>query len=408
MQQGQRGSFQLMKSLNRSIILNKIRVDGPISRADIAKETTLTPPTVSNMVKELLSSKMVVEIRQGESSGGRKPTLLTINSEGSYLIGLDIGPKYLRCISTDLMGNILSSSIEPIPFPITNERLLEVVKHQVGVIIDFHKGDSRKLIGIGIGMHGVVNVNLGEALYAPSLQLRNIPLKKELEATFNTIVFVENDARVMALGEMWFGNGTTSNHSITINIGRGIGAGIIINGKLFHGEHFIAGEIGHMTIDISGGKCSCGNYGCLESVAAGPAIAERVKRELSLGKKSIITDLINNDLDRIDGRLVFEAAQKGDQLCEEILQQTGRYLGIGLTNLIHIINPQQIVLAGGVSKAGDFIINSLIETIEQRVLTLDAKKTEIRVSKFEDYATAIGAITLILEHLFSPSSTIGS
>ncbi|MBD8070482.1 ROK family transcriptional regulator [Bacillus sp. PS06] len=404
MQQGQRGSFQLMKSLNRSIILNKIRVDGPISRADIAKETTLSPPTVSNIVKELLTTELVVEISQGESSGGRKPTLLSINSNGFFLIGLDIGPKYLRSISTDLSGEILTSFIEPIPFPVTNEGLLDVVKQQINMILDVHQSDSKKLIGIGIGMHGVVKVDTGESLYAPSLQLRHIPLKMELESEFNTIVFVENDARVMALGEMWFGKRTQYNHSITVNIGRGIGAGVIIGGQLFHGEHFIAGEIGHMTIDIGGARCSCGNYGCLETVAAGPAIAERVKRELAMGTSSLITDMVGNDLDQIDGQLVYEAAKKGDTLCLEILKQTGRYIGIGLTNLIHIINPQQIVLAGGVSKAGHLILDSIIETIEQRVLTQAAKKTEIRLSEFADNATAIGAITLILEHLFSPTS----
>ncbi|WP_078544257.1 ROK family transcriptional regulator [Litchfieldia alkalitelluris] len=401
---GQRGSFQLMKSLNRSIILNHIRLSGAISRADIAKETTLTPPTVSNIVKELLDTKLVVEISEGVSSGGRKPTLLAINSREFHLIGLDIGPKYLRSIATDLNGNILYSKTTEIPTPITNDRLLDFIIHQIEQILMLYTKERDQFIGIGVGMHGVVNVDKGESLYAPSLNLRNIPIKNKLEDKFGLTVFVENDARVMALAELWFGKGTTSENSITVNIGRGIGAGIIINGKLFYGDHFIAGEIGHMTIDIGGIKCSCGNYGCLEAIAGGPAIAERVKRELSIGKKSIITELVKDNFDLITGKLVHEAAKSGDILCIDILKETGRYIGIGLTNLIHIINPGKIILTGGVSKASDFLLESIIDTMEQRVLTASAKNTEIVVSEFEDYGTAIGAITLILEHLFSPAS----
>ena len=399
--QGVRGSFQLMKSLNRSIILNKIRSNGPISRADIAKETTLTPPTVSNIVKELITSGLVIETTQGASSGGRKPTLLVINAKNFYIIGIDVGPTTIRIISTDLNGEILDSSHTSIPSPITNERLLNLLIQEIQSVLIKHQDEKGKFIGIGVGMHGVVDVKKGLSLFAPSLQLRNIPIKQVLEEEFNLEVFVENDARVMALGETWFGKGHELGNVITVNVGRGIGAGIVIDGKLFYGEHFIAGEIGHMTIDLSGAKCSCGNYGCLETVAAGPAIAERARKEISIGNSSILKDWTNNNLDQINGKLVFEAAKAGDQLSTEILKQTGIYLGIGLTNLIHIVNPKRIVIGGGVSKSGEFLLNSLKETIKSRALTQSAKETEIVVSDFGDFGAAVGAITLVLDHIFS-------
>jgi len=405
MQHGQRGSFQLMKSLNRAIILNKIRIHGPISRADIAKETTLTPPTVSNIVKELIETGLVIETTQGESKGGRKPTLLVINADSFYIIGVDIGPKVIRIIITDLTGTIINSNTKEIPTPLTNKQLIEVVKTEIRQLLHMYPNSLEKFIGIGVGMHGMVDVANGVSLFAPSLGLKDIPIKTVLEEEFYMTVLVENDARVMALGESWFGKGNEGDNTITINVGQGIGAGIVIDGNLFHGDHYIAGEIGHMTIDISGVRCSCGNYGCLETVAAGPAIAQRAKREISIGKESILRSMVNNDLSKITGKLVHEAAKKGDSLSIAVLRETGLYLGIGLTNLIHIINPKRIVIGGGVSKAGDFVLQSIRETIQNRALTKAAKETEIVISDFGDYGTAIGAVTLVLDYLFSASQS---
>jgi N-acetylglucosamine repressor len=406
MQQGQRGSFQLMKSLNRSIILNKIRLEGPISRATIAKETKLTPPTVSSIVKELIEAGIVIESNQGESSGGRKPTMLIINYTNFYVIGFDIGPVHMRVVMTDLKGNMIEYSKENLPVPVTNDSLLQLLKEKIQQILTIYKDEEEKFIGIGIGIHGVVDVKNGVSLYAPSLKLRNIPIKETLEQEFGMIVSVENDARVMALGESWLGSGNGDSNVVTVNIGRGIGAGIVINGKLFYGEHFIAGEIGHMTIDIGGPICSCGNYGCLEAMAAGPAIAKRAIKEISIGKESILRSLVDNDLEKIDGKLVHEAAIQGDPLSIDILKQTGRILGIGLTNLIHIMNPKRIVLSGGVANAEQYIIDNIKETIKNRALTNSAKDTEISLSKLGEYGTAIGAVALILSTLFTSTSNL--
>jgi N-acetylglucosamine repressor len=406
MQQGLRGSFQLMKSLNRSIILNKIRLEGPISRAAIAKDTNLTPPTVSSIVKELIEAGIVIESIQGESSGGRKPTMLIINHKNFYVIGLDIGPVQVRVIMTDLKGNMIEYSKDNLPVPVSNDSLLQLMIGKIRQILTKYKDEEEKFIGIGIGIHGVVDVKNGISLFAPGLKLRNIPIKETLEKEFGMIVSVENDARVMALGESWLGSGNGDSNVVTVNIGRGIGAGIVINGKLFYGEHFIAGEIGHMTIDIGGPICSCGNYGCLEAMAAGPAIAKKAVKEISIGKESILRSMVDNDLDKIDGKLVYDAAVQGDPLSIDILKQTGMILGIGLTNLIHIMNPKRIILGGGVANAEQYIVDPIKETIKNRALTSSAKDTEISLSKLGEYGAAIGAVSLILSTLFTSTSTI--
>lgn len=401
------GSFQLMKSLNRSLILNTIRTSSPISRAEIAKRTKLTPPTVSNLVKELLDSELIIESTQGESSGGRKPTMLELNHSQFFIIGLDVGPCKIKAVLTDLRASILSSIEMTIPVQINHLGLLEHMSESIKALLAHHPTDREKLIGIGVGMHGMVDVTKGISLFAPILQLRNIPIKEHLEKTFNMPVRVENDVRAMAIGEAWFGAGRGATSVVCMNVGRGIGAGILFNEKLMHGASFLAGEIGHMTIDLDGPKCSCGNYGCLQALAAGPYIAERAAKELAIGRDSLLKGMVTGDLSALTGEQIHQAAKRGDELSIDILCQTGIYLGIGINNLINILNPDRIIIGGGVSKAGAFVLDSVRSTISQRALTDKAKETDIRISELGDHATAIGAASLLLTELFSAHATGG-
>ncbi|MFJ7467852.1 ROK family transcriptional regulator [Peribacillus frigoritolerans] len=400
-----RGSFKLMKSINRSLILNIIREKGPISRADIAKLTKLTPPTVSSFVKELLEAEIVIERNLGESSGGRKPTLLTLSEDMFHVIGMDVGSQNIKTILTGITGKVIKKSIVPLPAQTTNETLLSLMIDSVSGILDHTKIDEEKIVGIGVGMHGIVDVEEGSSVFAPNLNLQDIPIKKVLEERFNMMVKVENDGRAMSLGELWFGNGAGIDSFVCINVGRGIGAGIIINGKLYHGSHFISGEIGHMIIDIDGPQCTCGNYGCLQTFASGPSIVEWVKKEMRLGHSSLLTTMTKGDLEKVTGELIYSSALEGDTLCKTALQQAGRYLGVGITNLIHTVNPRRIIIGGGVSNAGDLIMDNIIHTVNQRALTNPAKQTEIILSKFGDDATAMGAVALILAELFTSRNT---
>ncbi|MCM3574452.1 ROK family transcriptional regulator [Mesobacillus subterraneus] len=395
------GSFQLMKSLNRSVILNLIRERGPISRAEIAKVTKLTPPTVSNLVKELLQTEIIMEQSLGESSGGRKPTMLTLNSSMFHVVGLDLGSHHLKATLTNINGKMIKKESVPIPVGVTKEDLLKLMADCVNLIKNEAGINEENIIGIGVAMHGIVDVEKGLSVFAPNLNLQEIPIKEYLEEQFNMIVKIENDARAMSLGEQWFGNGAGVDSLVSINVGRGVGAGIIINGKLFHGQNFISGEIGHMVIDINGPKCTCGNYGCLQTFTSGPSIAENAAKELRLGQQSSLATLSEGDLSKITGEMIYDAAVAGDALSQNILAQAGRYLGIGVTNLIHIVNPKRIIIGGGVSNAGDFLLDNLKDTIKQRALTSSAKETEIVISKFGEDASVMGAVALILTELFS-------
>jgi N-acetylglucosamine repressor len=377
----QRGTFQLMKSVNKSIILNKIRTSEPISRAQIAKQTKLTPPTVSSIVKELIEQDMVRESDLGESKGGRKPTMLLINHEAFYVIGVDAGPDSIHCILTNLSGEIIDRAESKLEANLSNAKFLEILINSIHVL--FRSINNRdKIIGIGVAMHGVVEVGTGTSLIAPNLKLSNIPIKTELEKEFGLLVKVENDARAMALGESWFGDHGELTSMMAVNLGLGVGAGIVLNGKLYHGAENIAGEIGHMAIDMNGDVCECGNPGCLQTFVSGPAIAKRANRKT--------------------GEEVFQLATSGDQDAIEVLGETGLILGIGLTNLIHIINPELVVIGGGVSKSSAFILPTILSTIEKRALTMKAKRTRIVISELGDDATLLGAVALLLVELFEP------
>lgn len=391
------GTFQWMKSVNKSLILNKIRTCAPISRAQIAKETKLTPPTVSSNVKSLIEEGMVIESELGESQGGRKPKMLLINNDGFYVIGIDIGTKRIKCVISDLSGNITTRIARELTFPITEEEFINYLKESVYLLLSSAKINTDKIIGIGIAMHGVVEIETGIALFAPNLGITNIPIKAELEAEFQLDVKVENDARAMALGESWFGNHGEVDNMLSVNIGRGVGAGIVFEGKLFHGDHDTAGEIGHMTIDINGEICECGNRGCFQTFVTGSAIA--MQAEKMLKEHNIAMDKYSP----LSGRKVYELAVAGNDKFTEVLDNTGRIIGIGLTNLIHIISPTKIVLGGGVTKAEEFILPSIRESIANRALSPQAKETKVVISELGEDASISGAIALVLEDIFEPN-----
>jgi glucokinase-like ROK family protein len=401
----QTGSFQWMKSLNKSTILNIIRLYGPISRAEIAKMTKLTPPTVTNIVNELLKDQLIIESDLGESTGGRKPIMLKINSTRFYVIGIYARAKKLDAAVANLDGEVVYEYSRRLQERLDVNAFLESLKEIAQEALAAAKRDEKRVLGIGVGMHGLVDPYRGESIYAPHLNLRQVPIKKFLEEELDLLVEVENDVRALALAESWFGQGRDLANFISVNIGSGIGAGIILDHELYHGASYAAGEIGHTTIDIDGPLCSCGNYGCLEALAAGPAMVERAKRAICLGRQSVLSDKVSGNLNCITGELIYEAAVEGDSLAKEILADTGRYLGIGLANLINTFNPSRIILHGGVTRAGHFILEPLKQTVQTRALGRQAEPVSIVVSQLGKQATLIGAFTLVLKKIFAPGPT---
>ncbi|MCA9766480.1 MAG: ROK family transcriptional regulator [Carnobacterium sp.] len=383
-----RGTFQLMKSVNKSTILNKIRLCEPLSRAKIAQETGITPPTVSSIVKELIAENLVEESILGESRGGRKPTMLLIKRNGHYIIGIDAGSNVIKGVATDLVGTILSETEIKILPHISKEYFLQTLK-EVARTIFSGIDDKKKIVGIGVAMHGVVDVSAGVSLYSSNSGLRDIPIKEELEKEFNVMVMVENNSRTMALGEYWFGDHEEVDSFVAINIGRGVGSGIVDKGRLYYGAQDIAGEMGHMVMDLDGRLCSCGNRGCFETFVTGDAIVNRAKEQIKDAPEGLTAEEV----------YLYAKENKSDYLA--ILEETGQLIGIGVVNLIHMLNPNKIVLGGGVLNSEEFLMPAIHRTIQERALTEKARKnTNIEVSMLGKNATILGAVALLLSEIF--------
>lgn len=401
-QEFETGSFHRMKSLNKSTIMNVIRLQGPISRAEIAKLTKLTPPTVTNIVGELLESGLVIESELGESSGGRKPIMLRIDSSRYTVIGVYAGAKRVRAVMATLDGQVVLHGEERIPPEPDAETFLSIVIRVIRQLVEKTDLAAHSVLGIGIGMHGLVDPYQGISIFAPNLNLRNISVRESVEKEFALPVEVENDVRALALGESWFGQGKGLANFICVNVGTGVGAGIYLEGRLYHGASYTAGEMGHTTIDVQGPKCSCGNYGCLEAIVSGPAIAARAKQAIAAGRQTRLTQW-QEESQAITGELVYRAALEGDELSLELLSETGRYLGIGLANLINTLNPSRIIMSGGVSRAGHFVLEPLRETVTARALQSSAAAVTIVTSQLGEHAMEIGAVTLFLAKMFTPA-----
>ena len=385
------GSFQWMKSVNKSTILNVIRLQGPIARAEIAKVTRLTPPTVTNIVAELLYENMVLESDLGKSTGGRKPILLKINASAFQVVGVHAGEKKVRVISANLNGKIGKSVQLPIRKGISSVQYLCLIKEAVRQVL---KRDERKgppLLGIGVGVFGWMDEKCGTSLSA---------ISHELKQTFGVPVEIESDIRALAMGESWFGQGKGVSDFICVQIGSHVKAGLIMNDRLIQGHSLIAGALGHMMVDVKGPSCRCGNHGCLEAFASTPGMMAHIQERLDKGEDSLLQRY--RDTQRLNLRSVLKAAELGDMLSLDILSGTGRLLGVGLANLVHLLNPSKIILSGDVVTAGPVLWSSLRKEVERRTQGIPKSDVQIVLSELGVHAREMGSLALILKRLFEP------
>ncbi len=246
-------------------------------------------------------------------------------------------------------------------------------------------------LGIGIGSPGPLDRRSGTVLETPNLGWRNFPLRDLIANGIGLEAVLDNDANCAALGEYWQGAGRNVRNLIAVTLGTGIGGGIVLDGQVFHGASDVAGEVGHMTIDSTGRKCNCGNYGCLEAYASGPAIAARALEGLEAGAASVLPSLVDDALDRITAETVYEAIVEGDLYAKEVMRETAKFLGTGLANLINLLNPDMIVISGGVTKAGEHLLDPLRSEVRRRAFREGFERCEIVTSELGGMAGVVGA-----------------
>lgn len=251
--------------------------------------------------------------------------------------------------------------------------------------------DADAIVGIGVGSPGPLDRATGTVIETPNLGWRNFPLRDLVANAIGLPAELDNDANAATIGEWWVGAGRNVESVVGVTLGTGIGGGIVLGGKLFHGASDVAGEVGHMSIDSTGRKCKCGNYGCLEAYASGPAIAARAIEGLETGEQSILPDLVDGELSRITAETVYEAVVAGDAYAQEVMRDTAKFLGSGLANLINILNPEMIVISGGVTRAGERLLEPLRNEVRRRAFRPAFEKCRIVTSELGSMAGVIGA-----------------
>jgi N-acetylglucosamine repressor len=392
------GSFQLMKKINKTLVLDIIRQHAPISRAKIAKMTKLTPPTVTNLVRDLLNMGMIKEAGRTDSTGGRKAINLQINAQACYIIGVNIGVSRCSVVIADLQAKITTREQENLT-TLPGSSIMDTAIRTIERAIVSSNVPQDKLIGMGVGMHGLVNSDSGIAVFAPNFGLRNIAVKQILEDKFGIPVYMDNNVRVMELGESWLAHGKDVDNFVFLNVGMGIGAGVVLNQEVYRGMSESEGEIGQTTIVEDGPQCNCGNYGCLEALAAGPAITKRVIAAMREGARSSLTRRVQKMSD-ITAYMIYEEAVQGDELSKQIIENTGKYLGIGVANLINMFNPEKVILGGSIFRAGDMLLEPLVQTAMLRAMEVPASHVTIQRTALGRDVGAIGAATLVYRNIF--------
>ncbi|MCY3600312.1 MAG: ROK family glucokinase [Gemmatimonadetes bacterium] len=247
------------------------------------------------------------------------------------------------------------------------------------------------IVGVGMGAPGPLDRETGTVIETPNLGWRNFPLRDLIAKGTGLEAELDNDANAATLGEWWRGAGRGVDNLVGITLGTGIGGGIVLDGELYHGASDAAAEIGHMTIDSTGRKCACGSYGCLEAYASGPAIAARAVEGLKAGAESMLLDLVDGDLRAVTAEAVSDAIVAGDQYAADVMRETAGYLGTGLANLINILNPEMIVVSGGVTRAGKHLFDPLRREVRKRALQPAAEACRIVRTELGGLAGVIGA-----------------
>lgn len=396
-----------MARLNRKNVLKIIQEMGPINKAKISKLTGLSVPTVMNISDNFEKQKLIRNVGKGESTGGKRPVMLEFVADAHHIMGIDIGRDRVKMVIMTMDATVKAEH----SFSVTEEKMKEPEDYfdEIGSEAENMLAKyEHQIMGIGIAMPGILDCERKNVLFSPDFnwknlrleeilmkQIRNRYLNKYLEDHY--MVMIENATRSCALGEYIFGAARESEYMLGINLGHGIGGAFIDHGKIVSGMSGSSGEFGHMVMNPNGPVCDCGNRGCLEAISSGNAIAKRMELEINKGKNSLITKL-TDDINKIEAKDVFTAAKQQDELSVSIIDHAIHTLGIAIANCINLMDPDMIILAGGLTKSSDYFIDALKEVVRQNKMEYSGRNTKIRIAKLGEFGTAIGAATLVYQH----------
>ncbi|WP_426510868.1 ROK family protein [Dactylosporangium sp. McL0621] len=377
----------VMREVNRSLVLALVKEGGPVSRASIARSTTLAKPTVSAIVDELIAEGLVREIGPGSTavSGGRPPILLEFNARSLLVVGVHIGARRTTIAIGDATGEEIVRS--ELATPGLGTAPAEVLRQVAAEALDAIAGaglKGAKIAAVGAVLPGLTDFHAGVCLLAPNLGWRDVPVRDLLAAALHDApVYVHNAGQAAAVAENLEGAGERVGDLALLYTGTGLSAGILSDGRVFHGVGGTAGEIGHNAVPGNAEPCNCGKIGCLETLASGPAIVRAAQRA---------------GLDGLDAREVTAAAHNGDAVARGVIEEVGEHLGLAASWLINAYNPALVVVGGGLAAIGDLLLDPLRAAAARHTLAPALRGVEIRASKLGPDAEVRGAVLLALQH----------
>jgi Transcriptional regulator/sugar kinase len=317
-----------------------------------------------------------------------------------YLVGVDIGGTNIKLALVDKKARLIGKrSFSTTSFK-GKKALIDGLVDQVKDLISSQGLKKKDIIGVGIGAPGAVDIRTGTVHYLTNIpDWREVPLGSILKKRLGLPVFVDNDVNVMALGEARFGSGIGAVNMLCITLGTGVGGGLILDGKLYRGSSYAAGEFGHVPVNIDGPRCKCGSWACVEAYAGNSYIVKDVAAKIRKGAKTLIIKLVGKDLSKITPEIISEAAGKGDKFAKKVWIDVGEKIGVGLAGVVNLLNVEKIVIGGGVAQAGKLLFDSIKKTVNARAMKLPAKTVKIVKAKLGYDAGLIGAATLVLYEL---------
>jgi predicted NBD/HSP70 family sugar kinase len=379
---------------NTRLVLKTIYERGEISRADIARSTRLARPTVSDVVADLMAEGLIEELGYGPSTGGKRPLLLALATGSRQLIGLNLARERFSGALIDLRGEIAHRVDLPLDGRNGNVAL-DFVYSAVDALI---AASNRPLLGIGVGAPGLVDAASGVMRQAVNLNWRDVPLRDLLQERYSLPVLIANDCQVAALAEYTFGDNIAGVRDlIVINVGWGVGAGIIHDGHLLYGNPLGAGEIGHVVIDKGGERCPCGNTGCLETLVSTHAILRRA-RSLARQDPDSLLHQFSSHPEAMAFDTVCQAFNSGDPGVRCEIEEVGHSLGAAAANLVGAFGSCRILIAGPVSCFGQFLLDAIREEMAERCFPSLATETEIGFVSLGSDIVLLGASALLLHN----------
>ena len=392
-----RGNRDLIREINRNLVLNLIKSHGPISRTDIARLSSLSLATVSGITADFIASGLVHEMGEGESTGGRRPVLLRLNYRAGFVVGVKLMEQAVASALTDLDAQVLHHRVTPLEDQRSLATVQEVIAAAVEASIATLEVERQRVLGIGIGLAGVVDGETGVCRYSPFFGWRNVQFARPLADHLGLPVYLENDVNTLTIAEQWFGYGHGVDHFVVVTVGRGIGAGIVVNGQFYRGALGGAGEFGHITLMTNGPPCDCGKRGCLETLASDPAVVRQALVAITLRERTALAEVEPLTLEAI-----VAAAEAGDELARRLLADSGRWLGMGIATLVNILNPQLVIVGGEGVRAGEWRFGSMREAIREHAFDGLADDLDIVIEPAGDETWARGAACVVLGELFKP------